>query len=83
MHIHYFSGIYVLEDTLDLSKDGEVLTSDSQVLFTLYCTFVLKGVEYGTGQHLVNIPMQHIPIALKVRPTHHAPISLFVSNYRI
>lgn len=37
----------------------------SLVLFTLYCTFVLKGVEYGTGQHLANIPVAHIPIALK------------------
>lgn len=37
----------------------------SLVLFTLYCTFVLKGVEYGTGQHLANLPEQNIPIALK------------------
>jgi hypothetical protein len=36
----------------------------------LYCTFVLKGVEYGTGQHLANIPEEHIPIALKVRCSH-------------
>ncbi|KAE9374487.1 hypothetical protein N431DRAFT_372091 [Stipitochalara longipes BDJ] len=37
----------------------------SLILFTLYCTFVLKGVEYGTGQHLANLPEQNIPIALK------------------
>ncbi|KAE8447375.1 hypothetical protein EG329_010789 [Mollisiaceae sp. DMI_Dod_QoI] len=35
------------------------------VLFTLYCSFVLKGVQYGTGQHFANLPPENIPIALK------------------
>jgi hypothetical protein len=36
-------------------------------LFTIYCTFVLIGVKYGTGRHVVDIvPQSNIPIALKV-----------------
>ncbi|KAL3427053.1 hypothetical protein PVAG01_00562 [Phlyctema vagabunda] len=34
-------------------------------LFVLYCIFVLKGVQYGTGRHLVDLPQANVPIALK------------------
>jgi hypothetical protein len=37
-----------------------------QILFTLYCIFVLLGVHYGTGVHLVDLPLENIPIAFKV-----------------
>ncbi|TVY29039.1 hypothetical protein LHYA1_G002267 [Lachnellula hyalina] len=35
------------------------------ILFSLYCTFVLLGVKYGTGRHLANIPPADVPTALK------------------
>ncbi|TVY81540.1 hypothetical protein LSUE1_G001882 [Lachnellula suecica] len=35
------------------------------ILFTLYCTFVLLGVKYGTGRHLADLPPANIPEALK------------------
>ncbi|PQE17462.1 hypothetical protein CJF32_00008691 [Rutstroemia sp. NJR-2017a WRK4] len=34
-------------------------------LFALFNTFVLLGVHYGTGQHVWNIPPEHLPKALK------------------
>jgi uncharacterized protein (DUF3820 family) len=34
--------------------------------FTVYCAFVIVGVQYGTGRHLVDIPEEDIPIAMKV-----------------
>jgi hypothetical protein len=34
--------------------------------FTVYCAFVIVGVQYGTGRHLVDIPVENIPIAMKV-----------------
>ncbi|RDL36920.1 Uncharacterized protein BP5553_06272 [Venustampulla echinocandica] len=37
-----------------------------QVIFTVYCTLVLVGVQYGTGRHAVDIiPPTDIPIGLK------------------
>ncbi|KAF4628501.1 hypothetical protein G7Y89_g9653 [Cudoniella acicularis] len=41
------------------------LAAAALVLFSLYCTFVLLGVRYGTGQHLDNLPKEDIPIAVK------------------
>ncbi|CAG8983008.1 hypothetical protein HYALB_00003587 [Hymenoscyphus albidus] len=37
----------------------------SLIFFTIYCTFVSLGVSKGTGQHLVDLPPENIPIAVK------------------
>jgi hypothetical protein len=37
------------------------------VFFSLYGSFVLVGVHYGTGRHLIDIvPLSNAAIALKV-----------------
>jgi hypothetical protein len=47
------------------SQSGEA--NIFEALFTIYCAFVLVGVKYGTGRHVVDIvPQSNVPIALKV-----------------
>lgn len=37
----------------------------SLAAFSVFQMFVLWGVHYGSGQHIVNIPLQNVPMALK------------------
>jgi len=40
-----------------------------QIVFTLYCTFVLVGLHYGTGRHVGDISSQDYQTAMMVRFT--------------
>ncbi|KAA8909684.1 hypothetical protein FN846DRAFT_941841 [Sphaerosporella brunnea] len=44
----------------------DYLAAIAQSFFTFFCVFAILGVEYGTGQHAVDIkPQSNIPIGLK------------------
>lgn len=37
-----------------------------QVFFVFFCSFALNGVVHGTGQHVTELPLEEIPLGLKV-----------------
>jgi hypothetical protein len=38
-----------------------------QVLMTVFTAFLMLGVHYGAGQHQVNVPVDDLTLAMKVR----------------
>jgi hypothetical protein len=58
----------------DISNAGKILVHENdgkvsdrvQLLYFIYCVFVLNGVHYGTGQHMIDLTPQNFSAAMKV-----------------